>query len=604
MGAAVSQAGIPEPPVVIFGEVQTAAGQPAAVGDLKFECRDAQEAVILTTDATVKSETGKTSFLAKLPLETAIVEKIKDALTLGAQYKVLVSYNGNSVQAGEFQSPITADRGKIFGPLVIKLGSAVGNPPTIVSITPESSKIKVGEKVTITIVAKDDDLDTLQFAAAPLDDLSIVSYGQVGATATLVIEFSGKEANVGTNVIQLDVSDGVNKVSKKISIEVSKAETPLTPEIVYEFDKNSLPENGWAEIPGGFIGATPVSYNYYDFSAIPSLIPSSTDRKGLIGYAQSNQVSFFYALNALTADYPILIRMTVTANLPNAQIAVVALKGDISKGTIDGSIATHILATSANLIGQERQIVLLYKPTQSTPITPAFQIAAAQGAPLTTILIDRMEIYKIRPNAAVPAAYLNSQADQDNAPVQALTAATPDQSYEMDRSTLSACGWNEIPGGFINAAAGYVMPWALANDQIPSSSDKKGLVFLMKSGEVNFIYTGQPFDTQGYPVLLRAAIQSDNSFAQFALVALKGDLSTGTNVDSSIATNIPINLQDMAGQERILQLLYQPDSGAWITPAIQAAGIGESQQSKVYIDRLEIYRLNPLYSYPGSLFGN
>ncbi len=596
-------AGIPEPPMILFGEIQNQDGNPASAGKLTVQISNSQGSEIFTVQADVDVEAEQTSFLARIPVESQVIDSIKNALTLGQQCLINFTYNGNTLESSELQSPVLVDRGKIIGPLNLQIGETVGNPPSFISILPENPIIQVGEAVQLTLVAQDLDGDTLNFMADPLDNLSIISFGQTGTTATLIVEFMGTEQNRGDNPIQFIVSDGHSQDSRTIHIIVGESSTTLHPELVYEFDQSTLLDDGWAEIPGGFISAPPASQSPLQFDFDPSLITTSTDKKGLAIYAQDSQVSFFYALQAIQTEVPVLLRMTVRANTPYTQIALVALQGDAAQGTIDGSIATHILATSSLEMGEERQILLLYEPFSMTTLTPAFQVAAVAGAPMTTVLIDRFEIYKIQPDSSVPAELLDFVSDNGNSsPSPAPGSDTPTFVYEWDQNSLLDCGWLEIPGGFVEAEAGYVLPVSLLNNQIPSSTDKKGLAFLNRSGEVNFIYTAQPFDTQGHPVLLRAVVQSDNPDAQFALVALKGDLTSGVDVDSSIATNIPISLQSMVDRETKLLLLYQPDSGNWITPALQVAGTGESKQVKFMVDRMEIFRLDPSYSYPGTLF--
>ncbi|MBN2327475.1 MAG: hypothetical protein JXR73_10000 [Candidatus Omnitrophica bacterium] len=594
-----AHAGIPEPPMIVYGNVVTEAGAPAPLGNLTFQFTDSQENLVLSVEADMASVNNQSMFMARIPIESQIAEKIQNALTLGAQYRIAASYNGSIIESQE----LSAQRGAVLGPIQLSLAGDVGNPPTLVSIEPSSAQIGVGESVKLTIVAEDLDGDVLTFDAQPLAYLGVLSFIQTGVKATMVVEYYGTEQNQGVNQIKFTVSDGAQQDSKTVTITVGGASPSFLPDIAYEFNQNSLAANGWGEIPGGFIEAPPAAHAYFDFSVDPTLIPSSADRKGLVVNAQAGQVSFFYALNALQTPNPVLLRLTARANSPDVQIALAALKGNASTGEVDGSIATHIPATSANLIPGERQLTLIYEPDGASLITPAFQVAAGENAPMTTVLIDRLEAFDLSPARVIPAAALDSISDSGVlSPPAVLPNLTPDYVYEFDQNSVAECGWLEILGGFNSAPWGYVQLMSLTNAEIPSSADQKGLGFLTRSGEVNFIYTAQPFDTQGYPVLLRAAVQSDNPNAQCALVALKGNLATFEGVDASIATNIPYTMQNMAGQESILQIIYEPDSGSWITPAVQVAGMGDQQQAKVMIDRLEIYRLNSARSYPGGLF--
>ncbi|MGC9327508.1 MAG: hypothetical protein ACP5I1_07725 [Candidatus Hinthialibacter sp.] len=592
-------AGIPEPPMILYGNVVTEAGGPAPLGNLTFQFTDSQDNLVLSVGADMASVNNQSMFMARVPIEFQIAEKIQNALTLGAQYRIAASYNGSIIETQE----LAAQRGAVLGPIQLSLAGDFGNPPVLVSVEPSSAQIGVGESVPLTIIAEDLDGDVLTFTAQPLAYLNVLSLIQSGVTATLVVEYYGTAQNQGVNQIQFIVSDGVQQDSKTVTITVGGASPSFLPDVAYEFNQNSLAANGWGEIPGSFIEAPAASHAYFDFSVDPSLIPSSADRKGLAVNAQAGQVSFFYALNALQTPNPILLRLTARSNSPDVQVGLAALKGNISTGEVDGSIATHIPATSANMIPGERQITLIYEPDGASLITPAFQVAAGENAPMSTVLIDRLEAFDLSLARAVPAAALDFVSDSGVlSPPAVQSNPAPDYVYEFDQNTLAGCGWLEIPGGFIEAPAGYVLPMPLLETEIPSSADQKGLWFLTRENEVNFIYTAQPFDTQGFPVLLRAAVQSDNPNVQCALAALKGHLATGAGVDASIATNIPAAMHNMTNQEAILQIIYEPDSGTWITPIVQVAGLGDSQQAKVMIDRLEIYRLNLTSSYLGELF--
>ncbi|MDX9755843.1 MAG: hypothetical protein RBU29_17905, partial [bacterium] len=501
---AVGWGGIPEPPMLVFGEIQLENGQPAPPGNLVFTVSDAQ-GTVLAAKATMASDQGSTTYLAQLPVESQIIDKIKNALTLGQQYSISVAYNGVAIQSSVLQPLVVADRGKTLGPLLLSVGGEVGNPPTLVSIQPTAPVVQVGQAVHLTITAQDLDSDPLQFSANPLDNLSIVSSAQTGTTAVLIVAFLATEQTIGSNTIQFTVSDGKSQDSKSVTIEVSPAGS-IQPKRLYEFDQSTLANNGWLEIPGGFTNAVPAMYGPLDFQFDPSMIATSSDQKGLAIYAQSGQITFFYAQQPVQSAYPVLMRLTARANTPKVQVGLVALKGDVASGLIDGSIATHILTSSTRLLTQERQILMLYQPDTGDLFTPAFQIAADADAPLTTVLIDRMEIFELTPPTRHPAALFDALADAGPlSPANGSSILSPDRLYEMDKNSLLDCGWKEIPGGFISAPAGYVIPSPL-NAEIASSQDKKGLVFLVRSGEVNFIFASQAFDTQSRPVLLRATV--------------------------------------------------------------------------------------------------
>ena len=164
---------------------------------------------------------------------------------------------------------------------------------------------------------------------------------------------------------------------------------------VYEFDKNTLDENGWAEIPGGFTGAKPGTVAFKNFSA--DFIPSSKDNKGMALTVNPGEVAFVYAKAPIrTGGAPIMLRMTVRANGVEAAVALVALKGNmITQELLDGSIATHIPASAASFQNTERRIVLMFEPDQGDQVTPVIQVAATGKNTPVTVFVDRLEFFKL-----------------------------------------------------------------------------------------------------------------------------------------------------------------------------------------------------------------
>ncbi|MEW6237361.1 MAG: formylglycine-generating enzyme family protein [Candidatus Omnitrophota bacterium] len=162
--------------------------------------------------------------------------------------------------------------------------------------------------------------------------------------------------------------------------------------------------------------------------------------------------------------------------------------------------------------------------------------------------------------------------------------------YEFEQPTLLENRWSAIPGGFqLGTPAGRVAFAAFNSGEMPSSNDKLGMQVQVQGKQVAFLLAMNPIQNQGKPVLLRLIARANGLDAQLALVALKGDLQTGENMDGSIATHIPANSSKMIESEYCLTLLYQPDSGTDITPAIQVAGTGGFGVTTVWIDRLEVY---------------
>ncbi len=176
--------------------------------------------------------------------------------------------------------------------------------------------------------------------------------------------------------------------------------------------------------------------------------------------------------------------------------------------------------------------------------------------------------------------------------------------YEFDQTDLFSNGWKEIPGGFTGASPGTVSPLSFVGPFIPSSQDKVGLRIIVNAGQVAFIYGLDPIQTAGAPILLRVTVRADAPGAAVALAALKGDLSSGQAVDGSIATHIPATASSLVEGERRLVLLYQPDSPDVVTPIIQVAATGQSGAVSVFVDKMDVLRLDLSVSYPGSIFSS
>ncbi|HOL96702.1 MAG TPA: formylglycine-generating enzyme family protein [bacterium] len=169
----------------------------------------------------------------------------------------------------------------------------------------------------------------------------------------------------------------------------------FSPLLTYEFDKPTLAENGWQEPTGGFSGQPAGSAALIDFP--PRLMPSSFDQKGLAVTVQPGQVAFLYPLSPVdTVGEPVMLRLTVLANSPNAAVALATLRGNLNDGTgLDGSIATHIPATAASFVDEERRIVLVYEPDSGNLITPVIQVAATGQDENVTVYVDKLDLLKL-----------------------------------------------------------------------------------------------------------------------------------------------------------------------------------------------------------------
>ncbi len=167
--------------------------------------------------------------------------------------------------------------------------------------------------------------------------------------------------------------------------------------------------------------------------------------------------------------------------------------------------------------------------------------------------------------------------------------------YEFDQPSLSANGWSELPGGFVNATPGSIILQTFDGDPIPSSEDKRGLALTVNPTELALLFKIDPIDTNGDPIAIRINARATSSGASLALVAIKGNLISGENLDSSIATLIPSDTQSFVEGEQRMVIMYQPDTGTIVSPAIQLASNSESESVTVFIDRVEIYKMDPTF---------
>lgn len=377
------------------------------------------------------------------------------------------------------------------------------------------------------------------------------------------------------------------------------SQTSIEPIAQYEFDQIDLTSCGWKEVAGGFTGAAAGKVIANSF--VGQRIPSSKDKVGLQISVQSKQVAFIHAANPVdTGGSPVLIRASVRADAAGAAVALAALKGNLATGEgLDGSIATNIPASAADLTAQEAQMTLVYEPDTSNWVTPVIQAASTQDGAVN-LFIDILEVIKLDAATAYTGALFGAAIGAGGIAPQA-TNAQPAALYEFDQIDLPACGWTSIPGGFTGAAAGAVNANSFVGQTIPSSQDKVGIQFNVNKGEVAFIHAAAPIQTNGSPLLIRATLRSKNAGASVALAALKGTLATGADIDGSIATHIPASAATMVDGERTLTLVCPSNSAGFVTPILQVAGTGD-QAAAVFVDRLDVYRLDSAGVYLGKMF--
>lgn len=163
--------------------------------------------------------------------------------------------------------------------------------------------------------------------------------------------------------------------------------------------------------------------------------------------------------------------------------------------------------------------------------------------------------------------------------------------YEFNQAEYIS-NWKFIPGGFTGAEPGVLVPEFNLRRVIPSSSDNAGLTIIVNPGQVALIHTNETVDSGGSPVLFRLTARSVSDNGALALAALQGSLINGDGLDGSIATNIPADTNRIMDSEGRILLLYQPGSETKFTPVIQLASTSNDFHETVFLDKLEIFKLD------------
>ncbi|MEW6237165.1 MAG: cohesin domain-containing protein [Candidatus Omnitrophota bacterium] len=178
-----------------------------------------------------------------------------------------------------------------------------------------------------------------------------------------------------------------------LAVEASPIPAPK-PIMTYEFNFPTLKENDWGEIRGGFTAEAPGIVALTPFP--DGWIPSSKDGKGLSITVDAGEIVMLYAKNPVKyASGPVLLRMTLRADGPNASAWLVGLKGNLEGKTMDGSNAQHYVASTAKFQDKERRIAAIYQPDAGEEFTPLIQIAGGEGRDPVTAWIDKIEILQV-----------------------------------------------------------------------------------------------------------------------------------------------------------------------------------------------------------------
>jgi len=178
-----------------------------------------------------------------------------------------------------------------------------------------------------------------------------------------------------------------------LSVEAAPIPAPK-PIMIYEFSFPTLKENDWDEIRGGFTAQAPGIVYLTPFP--DGWMRSSKDGKGLSITVNAGEIVMLYAKNPVKyASGPVLLRMTLRADGPNASAWLVGLKGSLEGKTMDGSNAQHYVASAAKFLDKERRIAAIYQPDSGDEFTPLIQVAGGEGRDPVTVWIDKVEILQI-----------------------------------------------------------------------------------------------------------------------------------------------------------------------------------------------------------------
>ncbi len=180
----------------------------------------------------------------------------------------------------------------------------------------------------------------------------------------------------------------------------------------------------------------------------------------------------------------------------------------------------------------------------------------------------------------------------------------PIKTYEFDQNDIGANGWAEIPGGFSGNAPGTVsfLDFSFDPSLVPSSEDKKALAVTIQKKQITMFFALEPIATEGKPLLIRASMRANSPNAGVWLTALKGNLSSGVNVDNSQSLITSSNSSVISTMEQNLVVLYHPVGEELVTPVVQVAGLDAEGVTTVLIDRIEAYQIDQDSVYPSELF--
>ncbi len=199
------------------------------------------------------------------------------------------------------------------------------------------------------------------------------------------------------------------------------------------------------------------------------------------------------------------------------------------------------------------------------------------------------------------------------------TTLTPDYVIEFGGADLASVGWGEI----VQNPPGQTQLIDFIGSFIPDSEDGKGLALTVnpynfEAGdpfEYVFLYGAPPIKTVGKHVFMRMTARASDPNVSIFLAGMKADFTTFEIEGSLVVTN-PANAKALTDKPMYVTCMFPADpeslnlqTGQFespmtpITPIIQvAASAAATQPVIVWVDKLEVFLLDPTTNYPASLF--
>ena len=163
----------------------------------------------------------------------------------------------------------------------------------------------------------------------------------------------------------------------------------------YGFSGESIDEDGWQHLPGGFAGGSGGDAFITDWPA--GAFVNSVDGRGAALTIASGEISVLLGEPVLSSGQPILVRVGYQSLGAGPQFFLAALNGNALTGEgLDGSLVLNQVADISHAVEGPRVLNLIYRRPRGTYITPLIQVVG--GGDETTVGIDRIVVYELDSN--------------------------------------------------------------------------------------------------------------------------------------------------------------------------------------------------------------